>query len=44
MATTEDEIDQELEETHARLLLELASAGRPQGVCILAPPPADDPE
>jgi hypothetical protein len=44
MPTTEDAIDQELEETHVRLIRELASVGRAQGVYILTPPPADDPE
>lgn len=44
MTTTEDAIDQELELTHARLLLDLVSVGSGQGVYILNPPPADDPE
>jgi hypothetical protein len=44
MTTTEDAIDQELERTHARLLLDLVSAGTGQGVYILTPPLADDPE
>ncbi len=44
MANTEDVIDRELEQTHARLLLDLASIGSGQGVYILTPPPADDPE
>ncbi|HKM55469.1 MAG TPA: hypothetical protein VJY33_18845 [Isosphaeraceae bacterium] len=44
MITTEDAIDQELDRSHARLLLDLVSAGNGQGVFILAPPPADDPE
>jgi len=44
MTTTDDAIDQELEQTHARLLLDLVSFGSAQGVYILTPPPADDPE
>ncbi len=44
MITTEDAIDQELELTHARLLLDLVSVGGGQGVYILNPPPLDDPE
>ncbi len=44
MTTTGDAIDQELELAHARLLLDLVSVGSGQGVFILAPPPADDPE
>jgi hypothetical protein len=44
MTSIEDAIDQELDETHARLLLELLSVGRALGVYILTPPPADDPE
>jgi|GEM_PF-1297939 len=44
MITTEDAIDQELEQTHARLLLDLVSVGSGRGVYILTPPPADDPE
>ena len=44
MTSTEDEIDQELEQTHARLLLDLVGAGNWQGVYILTPPPADEPE
>jgi hypothetical protein len=35
---------EELEETHARLLLNLVSTGSVHGVYILTPPPADDPE
>ncbi len=44
MATKEEAIDRELEETHARLLLDLVSVGREKGVYILTPPPTDDPE
>jgi hypothetical protein len=44
MTTTEDAIDQELERTHARLLLDLVSVGTGGSVFILTPPPADDPE
>jgi len=44
MITTEDAIDQELDQTHARLLLDLVSVGSGRGVYILTPPPADDPE
>ena len=44
MTTTENAIDQELEQTYARLLLDLVSAGLGQGVYILNPPPVDDPE
>jgi hypothetical protein len=44
MTSTEDAIDQELEQTHARLLLDLVSGGIGQGVYILTPPPVDDPE
>lgn len=44
MSTNEAAIDQELEETHARLLLDLVSVGKGQGVYILTPPPSDDPE
>ena len=42
--TADDAIDQELEQTHARLLLDLVSAGTAQHVFILTPPPTDDPE
>jgi hypothetical protein len=44
MTNADDAIDQELEQTHARLLLDLVSVGSGQGVYILTPPPADDPE
>jgi hypothetical protein len=42
--TADDAIDQELEQTHIRLLLDLVSTGTAQHVFILTPPPADDPE
>jgi len=44
MTTADDAIDHELEQTHARLLLDLVSGGIGQGVFILNPPPLDDPE
>ncbi|HEY5228151.1 MAG TPA: hypothetical protein VIJ19_06395 [Opitutaceae bacterium] len=44
MTNIEDAMDQELDLTHARLVLDLLSVGGGQGVYILNPPPADDPE
>jgi hypothetical protein len=44
MGTTDDAIDQELDLTHARLVIDLLSVGSGQGVYILNPPPADEPE
>jgi len=43
-STAEAAMDRELEQTHARLLLDLVSVGSGQGVYILNPPPTDDPE
>lgn len=40
----EDSIDHELEQTHARLVLDLVSGAGPKEVYILTPPPTDDPE
>jgi len=42
--TAEGDIDRELEQAHALLLLDLNRAGSPQVAYILTPPPADDPE
>jgi hypothetical protein len=43
--TIEDAIDQELEQAHVRLILEIAGAGIAQDVYILTSnPPTDDPE
>jgi hypothetical protein len=44
MSTTDQQIEQELEDAHASLLRELAAEGWAQGVHILTPPPGDDPE
>jgi hypothetical protein len=43
-SSAEAAMDRELEQTHARLLLDLVSVGSGQGVYILTPPPTDDPE
>ncbi len=44
MTTADEAIDHELEQTHARLLLDLVSGSIGLGVAILNPPPTDDPE